>query len=196
MAVLIISILLAAALVASLIWTNPKGAPWVPSSMSAVHQMLELAEIKPDELVYDLGCGDGRIVVTAAREYQARAVGIELDPLRWLWCQLLITALGLRDRVKIQFGDLFKQDLSEADVITCYLLPETTRRLENKLLRELKPDTRVVSNTFLFPGVKETAQNGKTRLYLFSPEHTMGAFIKDQLEQSAGESDKEKGRQP
>jgi len=184
MELLIISIILVVALLVSLIWTNTKGAPWVPSSMSAVHQMLELADIKPDEVVYDLGCGDGRIIVTAAQKYHARAVGIELDPIRWLWCQILITVLGLRDRVRIQFGDLFDQDLSEADVVACYLLPETNKKLQDKLLEELKPGTRVVSNTFLFPGIKEAKTNGKTRLYLFSPENTMEAYIKDQLEKS------------
>lgn len=188
MELLILSILLVVALLVSLIWTNTKGAPWVPSSMKAVRQMLDLAEIKPDELVYDLGCGDGRIVVTAALKYQARGVGIELDPLRWLWCQILVTVLGLRDRVRIQFGDLFDQDLSEADVVACYLLPETNKKLQDKLLHELKPGTRVVSNTFLFPGIKEAATIGKTRLYLFSPENTMAAYIEDQLKKSAQET--------
>ena len=68
--------------------------------MSMVHKMLQMAEVGPDDLVYDLGCGDGRIIVTVARRYGARAVGIELDPLRYLWCQLLITVLGLRDQVQ------------------------------------------------------------------------------------------------
>lgn len=179
---LILSILLGIALLVSLIWTNTKGAPWVPSSMAAVRKMLDLAEVKPDELVYDLGCGDGRIIVTAAMKYHARAVGIELDPTRWLWCQLLITVLGLRDRVRVQFGDIFNQDLSEADVVTCYLLPETNKKLQDKLLEELKPGTRVISNTFQFPGIKEVATDGKTRLYLFSAEHTMEAFIREQLQ--------------
>lgn len=171
-------------LIISLVWTHPRGGPWIPSSRAAVRQMLDLAEVKPDELVYDLGCGDGRIIVTAARKYHARAVGIELDPLRWLWCQILITVLGLRDRVWIQFGDLFKHDLSEADVVICYLLPETTKILQGKLLEELQPGTRVVSNTFIFPGIKEAGKSGKTRLYRFSPENTMAAYIREELEKS------------
>jgi SAM-dependent methyltransferase len=186
MEVLIISIILIVILAISLVWTHPWGAPWVPSSLTSVQQMLDLAEVKPDELVYDLGCGDGRIVVTAALRYKAQAVGIELDPLRWLWCQILVTVLGLRDKIRIEYGDLFKQDLSDADIIICYLLPNTNKKLQDKLLRELRPGTRVVSNTFLFPGVKEAAQKGKTRLYLFSPENTTKKYIERQLRKSAG----------
>jgi 16S rRNA A1518/A1519 N6-dimethyltransferase RsmA/KsgA/DIM1 with predicted DNA glycosylase/AP lyase activity len=153
--------------------------------MKTVQQMLELAEIKPDEMIYDLGCGDGRIVVTAALRYKARAVGIELDPLRWLWCQILITLLGLRGQVEILYGDLFKQDLSEADIVFCYLLPETNKKLEGKLLGELQAGTRVVSNSFFFPGIKEMSTKGNAKLYIFSPEHTTTAAIKKQLIESS-----------
>ena len=184
MEILLLSIFLVVLLAISLVWTHPWGAPWVPSSMKTVHQMLELAEVKADELIYDLGCGDGRIVVVAALKYQARAVGIEIDPFRWLWCQILITVLGLRQQVKILFGDLFKQDLSEADIVFCYLLPDTNKRLESKLLEELKRGTRVISNSFYFPGLKEISKKGDARLYIFSPEHTTTATIKKQLQES------------
>ena len=130
-------------LILSVVWTHPYGGPWIPSSRKAVRQMLDLAEIKPDEQVYDLGCGDGRIIITAAKKYQARAVGIEIDPIRWLWCQFLITIFGLRGQVRIIFGDLFQQDLSEADVVVCYLLPETTKKLQGKLLVELQRHTQL-----------------------------------------------------
>jgi len=75
--------------------------PWVPSPMSMVRGMLTLAEVGPGDVVYDLGCGDGRMIVSAAQRYGARAVGIEIDPLRYLWCQMLITVLGLRGRVRV-----------------------------------------------------------------------------------------------
>jgi predicted RNA methylase len=121
-------------------------------------------------LVYDLGCGDGRTIVTAARRYGARAVGIEIDPLRYLWCQALITVLGLRGRVRIVYGNFFKQDLSDASVVTCYLLQDTNNKLEGKLKRELRPGTRVVSNTFTFSGLRHVRQDGDAKLYLSNPE--------------------------
>jgi SAM-dependent methyltransferase len=147
-------------------WTQLRGAPWVPTSMKMVHTMLKLAEVGPNDLIYDLGCGDGRMIVTAARRYGARAVGIEIDPLRYLWCQFLISILGLRDRIKINFGNFFSQDLSDADVVTCYLLQDTNEKLEVKLKQELRPGTRIVSNDFTFPGLSKVRQKGDARLYL------------------------------
>jgi predicted RNA methylase len=130
--------------------------------------MLTMAEVGPDDTLYDLGCGDGRIIVTAARRYGARAVGIELDPLRFVWCQILITVLGLRDRVRIVYGDFFKQDLSPASVVSCYLLSVTNKKLEVKFKSELKPNTRVVSNYFIFPGLKLVSENEEEKLYLYT----------------------------
>lgn len=165
MAILLIVLIV---LVISIIWTNSRGAPWVPTPMSMVHEMLTMAEVGPDDLVYDLGCGDGRIIVTAARRYGARAVGIELDPLRFLWCQMLITVLGLRNRVRIIYGDFYKQELSPASVVTCYLLRATNKKLEGKFKAELKPETRVVSNYFIFPGLQLVSEDKEEKLYLYN----------------------------
>ena len=140
----------------------------MPTPMSMVHEMLTMAKVGPDDLVYDLGCGDGRIIVTAARRYGAKAVGIELDPLRFLWCQVLITVLGLRGRVRIVYGDFFKQDLSAASVVTCYLLTVTNKKLEGKFKSELQPDTRVVSNYFLFPSLQLVSEDKEEKLYLYN----------------------------
>jgi predicted RNA methylase len=137
--------------------------------MSMVHKMLTMAEVKPDEMVYDLGSGDGRVIVTAARHYGSRAIGIELDPLRYLWCQCLITVLGLRGRVRIIFGDFFNQDLSEADVVTCYLLQDTNNKLERKLKRELDSSARVVSNYFTFPNLYLVRTDEEAELYMYLP---------------------------
>ncbi|NIM93409.1 MAG: methyltransferase domain-containing protein [Anaerolineales bacterium] len=157
----------------SFVWTSFLGAPWVPTPMKMVHKMLGMAEVGPEDLVFDLGCGDGRIIVTAARHYGARAVGIEIDPLRYLWCRALIAVLGLNDRVKIVYGNLFSQDLSDADVVTCFLSQSTNLQLETKLKHELRPGTRVVSHRFSFPGLYKVSQYGDARLYLCNFENPL-----------------------
>jgi hypothetical protein len=154
--------------VISVLWTNRIGAPWVPTPMTQVRKMLEMAEVGPHDVVYDLGCGDGRVIVTAARRYGARAVGIEIDPLRYLWCQMLITILGLRDRVRVVYGNFYRQDLSDADVVTCYLLQRTNENLQGKFERELRPGTRVVSNDFTFPRLNLLRRDNEAELYLYT----------------------------
>jgi SAM-dependent methyltransferase len=161
-----LGVILILVFVISITWTRMRGAPWLPTPMKTVRAMLSIADVGPDDVVYDLGCGDGRTIFTAAREYGARAVGIEIDPLRFLWCQMLVRLLGLRGRVHIIYGDIFAQDLSSADVVTCYLLQDTNNRLAAKLKRELHPGTRVVSNTFTFPGLVQVRADGGVRLYL------------------------------
>jgi predicted RNA methylase len=151
--------------VLSIYWTRMVGGPWVPSSMQVVHRMLELAEVGPQDVVYDLGCGDGRIILAAARRYHARAVGIEIDPLRYLWCQFLITILGQRKHIRVIFGNLFNKDLSEADVVICYLMPDALSKLEKKLKMELRPGSRVVSNRFTFPTLEKVHEDGSAILY-------------------------------
>jgi SAM-dependent methyltransferase len=156
-------------MMASILWPLSRGAPWVPTSLGKVHDMLAMAEVTAGDLVYDLGCGDGRIIIAAARDFGARAVGIEIDPLRYLWCQGLITLLGLRGRVRIVYGDFFKQDLGPADVVTCYLTQGANERLQEKFVQELGPNTRLVSNDFTFPGLQLLGHDSATRIYLYRP---------------------------
>ena len=129
--------------------------------------MLDMAKVGPGDIVYDLGCGDGRIIITAARHYGARAVGIELDPFRYLWCQFLITMLGLRDRVRIIYGDFYKQEVSDADVVTCYLLQSTNNKLQAKFQKELSPDARIVTNFFTFPKLHLVRHDAQDKLSLY-----------------------------
>lgn len=154
-------------LMVSILWPSLRGAPWVPTTMRGVYKMLDMAGVEPNDVVYDLGCGDGRMIITVARKYGAQAVGIEIDPLRYLWCQILITILGLRGQVRIIFGDFFTQDLSEADVVTCYLLQTTNEKLQNKLLHELHPSARVVSHDYTFTRLREVRRDSKDRIYLY-----------------------------
>ena len=155
--------------VVSIYWTRIVGGPWVPSSMQIVNRMMELAEVNPDDVVYDLGCGDGRIILTAGLRYHARAVGIEIDPLRYIWCQFLITILFQRKRIRIIFGNFYKMNLSEADVVMCYLMPDALVKLEKKLGQELQSKTRVVTNKYIFPTLDLIREDGDARLYTVHP---------------------------
>lgn len=158
----------------SMLWTNWTGAPWVPTPMRKVRKMLEMAEVGPEDVVYDLGSGDGRLVIMAARKFGARAVGIEISLLRYLWSKLEIYILELEDQVEIIRGDFFSQDLREATVVTCYLLQRTNNKLEVKLLDELRPGSRVVSHTFTFPSLPDVRQEDDLRLYHIYPDKYEG----------------------
>src|SRR5215469_4594605 len=122
--------------------------PYVPTTEEAVRTMLKLAEVKKTDVVYDLGCGDGRIVVAAAKTYGARAVGIDIDPQRIAEAKENAKRAGVENRVRFEENDLFKADIHEASVVTLFLLSNVNRRLEPKLRSELRPGTRIVSNTF------------------------------------------------
>jgi len=151
----------------SILWTSSRGAPWFPTPRVTGHKMLAMAGVRPGEAVYDLGSGDGRVLFAAARHFGAQAVGIELDPFRYLWTQLLIILLGVRGQVRVVWGDLFGQDLSQADVVTVYLLPAANARLMIKLRQELRPGARVVSYKFFFPGWRPVSIDEEDQLYLY-----------------------------
>ena len=121
---------------------------WVPTPPAVVDAMLKLADVKPTDVVYDLGCGDGVIVATAAQKYGARAVGIDIDPVRVKEATERAQKMGVSDKVTIRQGDLFEADIQDATVVTLYLLQSLNQKLMPKLKKELKPGTRVVSQSF------------------------------------------------
>ena len=126
-------------------------APYVASPVNVVKRMLEIAEVKPGETVYDLGCGDGRIVIIAAQEFGAKGVGVELNPNLVKESRAKVDELKLNDRVQILQGDLLKVDLSQADVVTMYLTTGANEKIRPKLETELKTGARVVTHDFTIP---------------------------------------------
>ena len=124
---------------------------WVPSPPEVIAAMLELAAVAPGDVVYDLGSGEGEIVIEAARRYGVRAVGVELDHERVENAEKNAVAAGVADRVTFIERDLFEVDIGEATVVTLYLFPRLMQRLRPKLLRELRPGTRIVSHDFGLP---------------------------------------------
>ena len=123
--------------------------PYVPTTNTVVQAMLKLAGVKNTDVVYDLGSGDGRIVIMAAKDFgAARGVGVDINPERIKEARENAQKAGVTDRVRFIESDLFTADIKEATVVTLYLLTSVNERLRPRLLAELKPGTRVVSNTF------------------------------------------------
>ncbi len=142
---------------------------FVPTPNDIVDTMLRMAAVSKKDTVYDLGCGDGRIVITAAQKYGARGVGVDIDPDRVAEATENAQKAGVAKRVEIVRGDLFETDISPATVVTLYLLTELNLKLRPKLLRELKPGTRVVSHAFSMGDWKpeRTAEVSGTTVYLW-----------------------------
>ncbi|MDY6960114.1 MAG: SAM-dependent methyltransferase [Halobacteriota archaeon] len=150
-----------------ILWSQAIGAEFVPTTMKNVRAMLSMAEITSDDVLYDLGSGDGRTIVTASKEYGAKSVGIEADPIRLFWSQLRIRRNGLSDLSRVEWGNFFKRDLSEATVVTLYLFQSTNDKLVEKFERELKPGTKVISHVFDFKPWKPVKVDEKHNLFMY-----------------------------
>lgn len=142
---------------------------YVPTPQDVVDGMLELANVKDGDVLYDLGSGDGRIPITAAKKFKIKGTGIDIDPVRIEEARANAVAAGVTDEVTFKQADLFKTDFSDATVITLYLLPELNVRLRPRLLAELEPGTRIVSHAFRMGDwePEETREIGGRMIYLW-----------------------------
>jgi SAM-dependent methyltransferase len=165
--VLSIIVILIVIVAVSIIWPLLLGAAWSPTSIRIVDRMLEMAEIVSGDIVYDLGSGDGRIVVEAARKYRAKGVGIEVDPLRVIWSIINVYIMRLNGSVRIVWGNIFNQNISDATIVTLFLWQRTNQKLTKKLLSELKPGTRVVSYIWTFDDWIPVRADEHNRVYLY-----------------------------
>lgn len=147
--------------------------PPIPTPQNIVERMLDAAHVHAGDLVYDLGSGDGRILITAAQKYGARAVGIEIDPDQVEKARQRIHRLGLDDRVSVVHGSALRADLSPADVVTLYFLTSTNEKLKPNLEKCLRPGTRVVSNQFPIKGWKASEA---VIVKMGSVEHTIYVY--------------------
>ena len=146
---------------------------FVPTPQEVVDEMLRLANVKKGDVLYDLGSGDGRIPITAARKYGVRGIGIDIDPARIAEANENAKRNGVTDLVKFRQEDLFKSDFREATVVTLYLLPDLNEKLRPKLWAELKPGTRIVSHQFemgKWKPEKVVEMNGRTIYFWTIPE--------------------------
>ncbi|SCZ62162.1 Methyltransferase domain-containing protein [Thiohalomonas denitrificans] len=157
-------------------WADNLDVPYVPTPQSVVDEMLSIAGVTEDDVLYDLGSGDGRIVITAAEQFGARAVGIDIDPARIAESRENARVAGVEDRVRFIQQDLFDADIGEATVVTLYLLGSVNDRLRPKLLDELKPGTRVVSHAFDMGDWQplETRSVGGSTIYLWEVPEKAG----------------------
>lgn len=151
------------------------GAPWARTSVATVDRMLRMAGLRAGQTVVDLGAGDGRIVALAARRFGARAVGVEIDPIRCLIANMVIRTLGLRRRARVVHGNMFEFDLAQADVVTLYLLPGTNERIQPYLSEQLRPGTKVVSHVFGFSAWTPIAIDERQRISVYEIGNTAPA---------------------
>ena len=146
-----------------MLFTLPS-APFVPSKKSRRDLMIKLADLKSDDIVYELWCGDGRIIRQAARSWVKKAVGFEISIPLVYFCRLV--SYFTKNPAKIKNANIWKQDYSEVDVILCYLLPVAMKKFKKEIWGNLKPWTRVISNAFSIPEEKEVKKEENVYLYV------------------------------
>jgi predicted RNA methylase len=151
----------------SMLW--PPDSPWSPwwrTTARLARLECKLAHVKKGDIIYDLGCGDGTALIIAAKEFGATGVGIEIDPLRAFISQIKVMVNGLSDKLAVRQKSFWEQDISDATVIFMYLIPKTLIKLRSKLLKELKPGTRVV--TFVYQiDLPLIARDEKNEIYCY-----------------------------
>lgn len=151
----------------SMVWPpNSPWSPWWRTDRTRSRLICKILKLNKNDKIYDLGSGDGTLLITAAREFGSKAVGVEIDPLRVYFSRLILFILGLSNLVKIRRQNFFAADIKDATVVFMYLIPKTLAALKPKLLKELKPGTRVI--TFVYkidlPLIKEDSKN---EIYLY-----------------------------
>lgn len=153
----------------SMIW--PPDSPWSPwwrTNGKVARAMVKLAKISKNDMIYDLGCGDGTLLVTAAKEKGAKGVGVEIDPSRVAIAKLRIFLNSLSGLVIIKRKNLFKEDISQASVVVVYLIPQTLKRLEAKFFKELRPGTRVISYVYPIDYLSQIARDDRNQITVYT----------------------------
>ncbi|OGO18376.1 MAG: hypothetical protein A2Z14_15515 [Chloroflexi bacterium RBG_16_48_8] len=153
------------------------GLPWVPTHLKRIRKALELSALRPDEILYDLGAGDGRVLVQAARQYGARAVGIELSPTHCVLAWLRVLLSSVFNRVSIRWGNFYKMNLGEADVVFAYLTPAHAMRLRPQLESQLRTGSRVVTISANIEGWEPSAFDSGDLIFLYHMPPKPGSLV-------------------
>ena len=143
------------------------GAPWHPLMPYTIRRILKFVDIRPGETIFDLGCGDGRVLITAAKEYSAKGVGVEIDPIKVGLARLLAKFKKADSQVKIIRGNIFDFDPSEADIVYLYLTHQAMDKLFPEILTKLKPTVRIVSYRFCIRGMNPEKVSADKTLFLY-----------------------------
>jgi SAM-dependent methyltransferase len=143
------------------------GLPSKPTKPGRIRKALQLANLQPDEILYDLGAGDGRVLLIAAKEFGAKAIGVEIGPVQCTLIWLRAIASGFNNRIKIQWGDFFKSDLSNADVVYVYATSKEVARLASYLEKKLKRGSRLVSISADFPAWEPSAFDEENLIFSY-----------------------------
>ena len=143
------------------------GAPWHPLMPFTIRRILKFIDIRPGETIFDLGCGDGRVLITAAKEYSAKGVGLEIDPIKVGLARLLAKLKKADSQVKIIRGNIFDFDPSEADIVYLYLTHQAMDKLFPEILKKLKPTVRIVSYRFCIRGMIPDKVSADKTLFLY-----------------------------
>jgi ubiquinone/menaquinone biosynthesis C-methylase UbiE len=152
------------------------GLPPTPTRRERIRKALQMAELQPGETLYDLGSGDGRVLIIAAREFGASAVGIDIGPVQCLqaWAGSILKGSG--NKVKVKWGNFLKTDISQADVVFAYLTSSYVERLAPRLISQLKPGARVVTISFDFTSWEPAAFDDRELIFLYRMPPTMGSL--------------------
>jgi hypothetical protein len=143
------------------------GLPWRPSTTERIVRALELADVQPGEIVYDLGSGDGRVLLAASSVFQARAVGIEWSPIQYLWSLIRVRRRHPGPPIHVHWGDCFRTRLTDADVVVAYMTPSLAPRLHAALTDNLRRGARVVTLAFELAGLEPVAFDETHLIYLY-----------------------------
>ena len=143
------------------------GAPWHPLFPGTIRRILNFSEIKKGEILYDLGCGDGRVLIAAAKEYSANGIGVEIDPIKVGLARFLVKLKKVDERIKIIRGNIFDFDPQNADVVYLYLTHQAMDKLFPDILKKLKPTVRIVSYRFYIRGMTPEKVNAEKNLFLY-----------------------------
>ncbi len=161
------------------------GLPWYATRPARIRKALQLAQIRPGEVLYDLGAGDGRVLIMAAREFGARAVGVEISPVHCLVAWLSARTKGVEDRVRVRLGNFYTTRLADADVVFAYMTSKQAPRIRRHLEQQLRPGARVVTISFDIDGWQPDNFDNQELIFLYcmppTPGH-LGSFLAQKWE--------------